>query len=379
VKKQHEVTRALVEWYGKQQRALPWRGGGRPDPYAIWVCEIMAQQTQIATVVRYWTRWMERFPTVAALAAAPLDDVLAMWAGLGYYARARSLHKAAQAVVAEHGGRVPDDVDGLIALPGIGRYTAGAIASIAFARRVAAVDGNVSRVLARVFGVEDDVRSPRGLAALWELADGLVPADAPGDFNQALFDVGATVCTPRSPTCLTCPLAPGCVARRSGRQAELPVLVRKTVVKLVDVDAALCVRADGAWLLARRAPKGLYGGLWELPTVEALAAAGADPRVDRSATLAEHIHKLSHRTMHHKVHATTLGARTLPELGAPYDTARFVDPSAIEEIGVSSATRALAEVLRRTAPRTTEGRSTWPTKKKRSASSPRATRRSSPG
>jgi A/G-specific adenine glycosylase len=371
-----EITRALVSWYRRQKRDLPWRGAA-PDPYGIWVCEIMAQQTQIATVARYWTRWMARFPTPAALAAAPLDDVLALWAGLGYYARARSLHRAAQEIVARHGGRVPDDPEALLALPGIGRYTAGAIASIAFARRVAAVDGNVSRVLARVFGLADDVRSPPGVARLWQLAETLVPARAPGDFNQALFDLGATVCTPRSPACLVCPLAAVCVARASGRQEELPVLLRRTVVKEVRVEAALVVRADGAWLLARRAPSGLYGGLWELPELAALEAAGSRPRADRARALAEHVHKLSHRTMHHAVYATSLGAA--PAAAAPYDATRFAAPAELVDLGVSSATRALVAKLRR-APVTSQGAENdpWPTKKKPGSSSSRATRRSSP-
>jgi A/G-specific adenine glycosylase len=365
-----EITRALVAWYRRQKRDLPWRGEA-PDPYGIWVCEIMAQQTQIATVARYWLRWMARFPDPAALAAAPLDDVLAHWAGLGYYARARSLHKAAQVIVAEHGGRLPDTAEGLEALPGIGRYTAGAIASIAFRRRVAAVDGNVSRVLARVFGLEDDVRSPRGLAKLWPLAGSLVPAKAPGDFNQALFDLGATVCTPRSPACLVCPLAASCVARAQGRQEELPLLVRKTVVKEVRVEAALCRRADGAWLMARRAPSGLYGGLWELPQLDALEAAGCRPRADRSQVLAAHTHKLSHRTMHHAVLATTLGGE--PAAAAPYDAIRFVDPVQVDDLGVSSATRTLVAQLRRLPPTGDP----WPTKRKPRRSSPKATTRSS--
>jgi A/G-specific adenine glycosylase len=363
-----DVTRALVAWYRRQKRDLPWRTA-RPDPYGIWVCEIMAQQTQIATVVRYWTRWMQRFPTPAALAAAPLDDVLAAWAGLGYYARARALHRAAQQIVASHGGRLPDDPDALEALPGIGRYTAGAIASIAYARRVAAVDGNVSRVLARVFAVEEDVRSPAGLAKLWRLAEALVPARAPGDFNQALFDLGATVCTPRSPSCLVCPLTNACVARASGRQDQLPVLIRRTAVKEVRVDAALVVR-EGAWLLGRRAPSGLYGGLWELPEIAAVGALA-----DRSRPLAEHSHKLSHRTMHHAVYAATVQGTPAPV--APYDALRFVEPAEILEIGVSSATRALVTKLRRTTS-TPRGTRAWPTRQKPRRSSPKATRRSSP-
>jgi A/G-specific adenine glycosylase len=337
----------------------------------------MAQQTQIERVAAYWTRWMQRFPTVRALAEAPLDDVLAAWAGLGYYARARSLHRAAREVVDRHGGRVPDDPALLEGLPGIGRYTAGAIASIAFGRRAAAVDGNVARVLARVLGLEDDVRSPRGQAELWRIAEALVPARAPGELNQALFDLGATVCTPRSPACPGCPLAAECVARRTGRQAELPRLERRTTVRTVDVDVALVERpADGAWLIARRAPSGLYGGLWELPEAAALGAAA---RLDRRRLLAAHEHKLSHRTLRLRVYPAALpGAGAAPPApAAPYDQLRFSDPTALGRLGVSSATAALLEQLMRSgAPAASESR--WPTKRKPRRSSPKATPRSSP-
>jgi A/G-specific adenine glycosylase len=367
------VRRALIAHYRRRARALPWRDGpAARDPYGIWVCEIMAQQTQIDRVAEYWTRWMRRFPTVHALAAAPLGDVLAAWAGLGYYARARSLHRAAALVVAEHGGRVPDDLDALLALPGVGPYTAGAIASIAHGRRAAAVDGNVARVLARIFAVDDDVRSPAGLARLWAIARALVPARAPGDFNQALFDLGATVCTPRSPSCPTCPARDLCAARKGGRQAELPRLARKTAARAVDVELALVTRR-AAWLVARRAPTGLYGGLWELPEAAAL---GARLALDRSRALAEHVHHLSHRTMRLTVYAAKLPADArLPAPAAPYDAYRWIAPAALAELGVSSATQALAARL--AAPESASN-PPWPTKKEPAPSSRKATGRSSP-
>jgi A/G-specific adenine glycosylase len=366
------LRRDLLAWYRRTRRALPWReGAAARDAYAIWVCEIMAQQTQIERVAVYWTRWMARFPTVAALAAAPLDDVLALWAGLGYYARARGLHRAAQIVVAAHAGALLEREDALLALPGVGRYTAGAIRSIAFGRRAAAVDGNVARVLARVCGVEDDVRSPAGQARLWALAGELVPVRGAGDFNQALFDLGATVCTPRAPACASCPWRDGCVARRDGRQADLPLVARRTVVKEVVVESARIVRR-GAWLMARRAPQGLYGGLWELPELEAFGA-DAGLRVERDAVLAEHVHHLSHRRRVHRVYAATLSGA--PVLGKPYEATRWVVPHALGELGVSSATLTLAERLGG------EGASkqSWPTSKKPRRSSRRDFRASSRG
>src|SRR6185503_9991928 len=216
------VADALVGWYRGARRDLPWRR--TRDPYAIWVSEVMLQQTRVTVVVPYWQRWMARFPSPAALAGAPLDDVLAAWSGLGYYGRARNLHRGAREVVARYGGRLPDSAGELRTLPGIGRYTAGAIASMAFDRQEPLVDGNVARVLARVFAVEEDVKSAAGQNRLWQLAADLVPSEAPGDFNQALMELGATLCAPAAPRCAGCPLAADCRAHREGRTDELPRL-----------------------------------------------------------------------------------------------------------------------------------------------------------
>ena len=196
-----DLAARVVAHYRRHRRDLPWRN--TRDPYAIWICEIMAQQTRLETMRPYWERWMARFPTVRALARAPLDNVLALWAGLGYYRRARNLHAAARVIVERHGGVFPDDAEAIAALPGIGRYTTGAIASIAFGRRLPVLDGNVRRVLARLSGETAD-------AALWARAEELVPADAPGDFNQGLMDLGATVCAPRTPRCGGCPMKGFC-------------------------------------------------------------------------------------------------------------------------------------------------------------------------
>ena len=222
--KDSALAAAIVAHYATVKRDLPWRRSR--DPYAIWVSEIMLQQTRVQTVIPYLERWMARFPTVRALATAPLDDVLAAWAGLGYYSRARNLKKGAEAVTAKWAGVLPERASELRSVPGIGPYTAGAIASIAFGERTPLVDGNVARVLARVYGIELDIKSTAGQRALWDRAGALVTAlpetAAPGDLNQGLMELGATVCTPTSPRCLICPIATACVANKTGRQAELP-------------------------------------------------------------------------------------------------------------------------------------------------------------
>ncbi|HSD89485.1 MAG TPA: A/G-specific adenine glycosylase, partial [Kofleriaceae bacterium] len=263
------VASAVVAHYTRDRRDLPWRR--TRDPYAIWVSEIMLQQTRVQTVIPYWERWMTRFPTVRALAEAPLDDVLAAWAGLGYYSRARNLHAGAQAVATKWAGALPSRAAELREVPGIGPYTAGAIASIAFGERAPLVDGNVARVLARAYGITEDIKSTAGQKALWSRAGEVMAAlpagHAPGDLNQGLMELGATTCAPTSPRCLVCPLAQLCVAARTGRQDELPVVpARKKESELPILSrAAVWIEADGHVVLARRSPEGLFGGLWELP------------------------------------------------------------------------------------------------------------------
>jgi len=256
------MTSRLLEWYAGNARQLPWRGIG--DPYAIWVSEIMLQQTQIGTVVPYYLRWMEKFPDLAALASASQQEVLAAWEGLGYYSRARNLHRAAQIIMREFNGELPREIHRLMKLPGIGRYTAGAIASIAFGVDAPALDGNIRRVLARLFDVQEPARSPAGERRLWELAAENLPKGKAGAYNQALMDLGATVCTPRQPNCAACPLQQDCQAFRLGIQAERPVTSSKPPTPHHTVTAAIIER-DGRILLARRPANGLLGGLWEFP------------------------------------------------------------------------------------------------------------------
>jgi A/G-specific adenine glycosylase len=212
----------LASWYRRTCRDLPWRR--TRDPYAIWVSETMLQQTRVETVLPYYERFLRELPDVASLAEAPEERVLALWSGLGYYRRARMLHAAAKKVAGEHAGRMPDDPAALRRLDGVGAYTAGAVASIAFGRRAALVDGNVARVLARLFAVEEDVKSAAGAARVWAIAERLVGAvqEPPGEWNQALMELGATVCVPRAPLCAVCPVAPWCAARSLGIAAELP-------------------------------------------------------------------------------------------------------------------------------------------------------------
>jgi A/G-specific adenine glycosylase len=252
----------LLRWYATHARALPWRGAR--DPYRVWISEIMLQQTQVDTVIPYYRRWLKRFPTLKALAAAPLRDVLALWEGLGYYSRARNLHRAAQRVLADFGGRLPQTVAELRTLPGIGRYTAGAIASIAFNQDVAVLDGNVKRVLARVFNLVDDVSRPAGEKKLWALADRLIPAGRAGDYNQALMDLGATICAPRNPICARCPVNKQCAAQKVGAQNERPITKKKAAVPHYAVAAGI-IRQGGRVLIAQRPAHKLLGGLWEFP------------------------------------------------------------------------------------------------------------------
>jgi len=253
----------LLRWAARNLRDLPWRVEPR-DPYRVWVSEIMLQQTQVITVIPYFRRFTERFPTVQALAAAPLDDVLKLWEGLGYYARARNLYRAARKVVAEFEGRLPDTVEQLSQLPGIGRYTLGAISSIAFGRDAPVVDGNVKRVLCRVYALRGDARRPAVQKKLWALAEANLPKGKAGRWNEAMMELGATVCTPRSPHCDECPLAGDCQARALDIQEQLPTKATPKKLPHYDVTAAV-IRKRGRVLIAQRPVGGMLGGLWEFP------------------------------------------------------------------------------------------------------------------
>ncbi|HEY1430228.1 MAG TPA: A/G-specific adenine glycosylase [Stellaceae bacterium] len=257
---------ALLLWYDRHRRALPWRApaGVRPDPYRVWLSEIMLQQTTVATVGQYFDRFVARWPDVSALAAASLDEILQLWQGLGYYARARNLHACARAVVERYRGKFPDDPAALRTLPGIGAYTAAAIAAIAFDRQTAAIDGNVERVVARLYAVPETL--PVAKPRLGALAAALVPEQRAGDFAQALMDLGATICTPRRPRCVLCPWRACCAAAGAGLADTLPASTEKPDRPLRYGVAFWLTRGDGAVLLRRRPEKGLLGGMTEIPS-----------------------------------------------------------------------------------------------------------------
>jgi len=263
-----DTARVLLDWYDRERRALPWRpkGRGRANAYRVWLSEIMLQQTTVKAVIPYYERFLRRWPTVEALAKASLDDVLATWAGLGYYSRARNLHRCARAVVEGHRGRFPRSEQELRELPGIGPYTAAAIAAIAFGAPATPVDGNIERVVARLFAVK--ALLPAAKPQLARLAQSLTPTERPGDHAQALMDLGATICTPKRPSCLMCPIASDCAARAQGVQAMLPMRSARPERPLRVALAFVALREDACLLLRRRPEAGLLGGMLEVPSTD---------------------------------------------------------------------------------------------------------------
>jgi A/G-specific adenine glycosylase len=376
MRRDHAIARAVVAHYAGARRDLPWRR--TRDPYAIWVSEIMLQQTRVATVIPYWERWMARFPTVAALAGAPLDDVLAAWSGLGYYSRARNLHAGARAACERWGGALPRRAALLREVPGIGPYTAGAIASIAFGERAPLVDGNVARVLARVYAIEHDIKSSAGQKALWQRAGELMqalPEDAaPGDLNQGLMELGASLCAPAAPRCLTCPLEALCEARRAGRQDELPIVAPRTPESRLPLlsRTLVWIERDGQIVLARRRAGGLFGGLWELPERDAVLALGGTAEDD---PVAHHEQTLTHRRLRIAVVRGALAdvrgelAPALVGAADPsYDAFAWAAVGGAGTLGVAAATTAILRKYQDTP---------WISTPKRSPSSRRDSRRSS--
>ena len=337
-----ELAAAIAQSYAAARRDLPWRRSR--DPYAIWVSEIMLQQTRVQTVIPYWQRWMSAFPTVHALAAARTDDVLAAWAGLGYYSRARNLHKGAQVIAARFAGELPRHASELREVPGIGPYTAGAIASIAFAERTPLVDGNVARVLARVHAIDRDIKSSSGQRELWQRAGELVnalPAElAPGDLNQGLMELGATICTPTQPRCLVCPIASGCLANRRGLQDRYPISAPRKRADELPVLARdlLWLERGNEIVLARRVPDGLFGGLWELPPLESAKAFGVTRFGD---PVAFHDQTLSHRRLRIAVFAARAPTSLVGVEIPGYDAIICVSVAVARGYGVAAAMTAI--------------------------------------
>ncbi len=252
----------LLRWFRRNARDLPWRR--TRDPYAIWVSEIMLQQTQVDTVIPYYNRFLKAFPTVRRLAKADLSEVLKLWEGLGYYSRARNLHQASRKIASRFKGKIPDTVDDLLGLPGIGRYTAGAILSIAFDKEAPILDGNVKRVLSRAFAISGNPAKRSTQDLLWDLSESLIPKGHASSFNQALMDLGATVCTPTDPYCRACPLRRTCRAKAEGEPEAYPARKKKRMVPSFDGVVAV-IRSDGKVLIHQRPLGGLLGGLWEFP------------------------------------------------------------------------------------------------------------------
>jgi A/G-specific adenine glycosylase len=347
------ITRPLLNWYEQHARHLPWRD--HPDAYAIWVSEIMLQQTRVETVIPYFERWMERFPTLTALASASQQEVLAAWEGLGYYSRARNLQRAAQEVVSRYGGKLPQSAQELRLLPGIGRYTAAAVASIAFGQDEPALDGNIRRVLARLFNVDIPLRSPQGERVLWELAEAHLPPGQAGAYNQALMDLGATICTPRTPQCEFCPLSEFCQAFALGIQEERPVVAPKTRVPHFTVTAAVIER-DGAVLIARRPAKGLLGGMWEFPggkvepgeDLPACLRRELQEELGIDAAVGEQVGVYRHAYTHLRV--TVHAFRCRLERGEPrpiqVSAVRWVSPGELGDYPMGKVDRQIATVLR---------------------------------
>jgi len=298
------LRRALTRWYRANHRVLPWRAapGERADPYHVLVSEAMLQQTQVATVIDYFNRFVERFPTVETLASAEEQAVLRLWQGLGYYRRARHLHATAKRIVSDFGGQVPGTVEQLLQLPGVGRYTAGAVASIAFDRPAPIVDGNVSRVVSRLMRVEEAVDSPTGQRMIWDWAERLLPGRGVGDFNQAMMELGAVVCTPRNPGCLTCPVRRHCRAAEAGVAESLPIKAGKAKQKRV-THQVIAIERRGKWLFEQRGSDGLWAGMWQMPTHEAEgdAIAAIAERTGLALGDAVEVERFSHQTTHRKI------------------------------------------------------------------------------
>ncbi len=346
------ARRALLKWFDANRRDLPWRParpGARRDPYAVWVSEIMLQQTRVDTVVPYFTRFMDRFPTVRTLADAPRDEVLAAWSGLGYYRRARLLHDGARDVEDHHGGGVPSNPDALAGVPGVGPYTAGAILSLAFGQPAALVDGTVARVFSRWFVLADG--GTKGRALTWELARAHVAVEAdPARWNEALMELGATVCLPRSPRCGACPVSAHCAARAGGVEELHPRKVPRASVPTERLQA-LVARLRGRVLLGRRAEDARFGGLWEPPVVPAAGGTGAAGR-NLSAAVGAPVtalevagtvtHVLTHRRLTARVFRGVVASRPL-RARHPYEKWMWVDVRRLADVGVSTFARKLIE------------------------------------
>lgn len=343
---------ALLHWYTEQGRDLPWRR--TRDPYAIWVSEIMLQQTQVKTVMPYYARWLQQFPTVDALAAADQQTVLKAWEGLGYYARARNLHRAAQAIVDEHGGAFPRTLAAVMALPGIGRTTAGGILSAAFDQPLPILDGNVKRILARLVALP--MPPSQALNRLWQLSEWLLPSENPRDFNQALMDLGATVCTRHRPACLRCPWRSQCQAYNQNRQTELPMTETRAPIPHKQIGVAVVWNQREQILIDRRPQAGLLGGLWEFPggkvepgeTMEACIRRELQEELGIEVSVGDRLITVNHAYTHFKVTLNVYHCRHLKGEPQPIecDEVRWVAISELDQYPFPKGNVKIIEALK---------------------------------
>ncbi len=347
------IQRALLQWYAANARDLPWRR--TRDPYAIWLSEIMLQQTRVPTAIPYYERFLKRFSTAAHLARARLDTILKLWEGLGYYSRARNLHQAAKEIVSRCHGRLPQTKDELLTLPGIGRYTAGAIASIAFGERTPLVDGNVERVLCRVFRIHGNPKNAAIKERLWKLAEDLLPEHEVGHFNQSLMELGSEICTPRNPRCDECPLANLCEANHHNEQDILPTRTAKKPLPSHVVVVGVIYRA-GRILIDKRKPKGLLGGLWEFPggkvqpgeSLESALHREIREELDIEIEVGSEIAVVDHTYTHFHVEIHAFECKHLKGEPRPLACAalKWVRPSDLPRHAFPAANKKIIEILR---------------------------------
>ncbi|WP_443029251.1 A/G-specific adenine glycosylase [Spirulina sp. CS-785/01] len=343
----------LQDWYQQQGRKLPWRN--HPHPYPIWVSEIMLQQTQVKTVIPYYYRWLEAFPTVEKLAQADQQQVLKVWEGLGYYARGRNLHKAAQKIMQDFGGQFPDTLAKVLTLPGIGRTTAGGILSAAFNQPVSILDGNVKRVLARLTALSVPPR--QAVSQLWQLSDRLLDPEQPRDYNQAIMDLGATICTPKNPACLLCPWQQYCQAYHQGIQTQIPMRETKAPLPHKNIGVAVIRNAEDEILIDRRLDEGLLGGLWEFPggkieeneTIEDCIKREIQEELGIAIAVEDHLITLDHAYTHFRVTLNVYNCRHLE--GKPQaiecQEIRWVSLEEIDQFPFPKANSQIIDALRK--------------------------------
>lgn len=350
--RKRRLQRRLLDWFDRHRREMPWRRDR--DPYRIWVSEVMLQQTQVATVIPYFERFLHTFPTLADLARADEQLVLRLWEGLGYYRRARDLHRAARRLLAEQDGQLPDDPDVWRDLPGVGRYILGAVLSQAFDRRLPIVEANSQRVLSRLFGQPRDPREGPARAWLWQVAESLLPARRVGDFNQALMELGALVCTPAAPRCESCPLRTHCTARELGIQEQIPPPAVAPEVIAVR-EAAVVVRRGQRVLLVQRPAEGRWAGMWEFPRGEVEAKEGYEEAADRllpqltgvAAERGTELLTVRHSVTRHRITLVCFEAQYLSGRFRSdyYQQGNWVEPKQLHAFPVSVPQRRLAELL----------------------------------